>query len=508
MAYTSIVDYLKSQGQDSSYSNRQKIATQLGIQNYTGTAEQNIQMLNTLQKKAATPTATPTPAPVVNNDVIKDKVVNGTNPTNTDGLLGLRSAAEGLGLNVGWSSEAGPTIGGQKVDTTGLQNINGSWMGTPEQIRAIVNQYAGVNQSSGTGYGSLPSTYKGQYDDEKKALIDKILNYQPFSYDPDNDPSYQAYADMYRREGERSYQNTMGDIAATSGDGMPSSWAVSAASQARNNYAQQLTDMIPALENQAYNRYLGGMDILRGNLNTMEGVGASDYAKYRDTVTDYENNRNYNRGVFESDRNYNRGVLESDRAFNYQASRDQVLDEQWLKQFDANEQQRIIENALQSRQISVSEANAALNRAQFNYQKEQDTLNRTNSQPPTAGQLDAYNQIVSGLSKDPSGSLSYINRLGKDFYTDLIGENLYNQLLAEAQSGFKDTLPQSSFGDNDYYKRALDMMNATEDQYDQYSNKIGTKPKYKPEDVIAYINGLPISKERKDDIADALGLPK
>lgn len=45
----SIVDYLTSTGQDSSFGARTKLAQQYGIQNYTGTAAQNTQLLNTLR---------------------------------------------------------------------------------------------------------------------------------------------------------------------------------------------------------------------------------------------------------------------------------------------------------------------------------------------------------------------------------------------------------------------------------------------------------------------------
>lgn len=46
---SSIVDYLKLAGQDNSYNNRAKLAQQQGIQNYTGTAQQNTQLLKTLR---------------------------------------------------------------------------------------------------------------------------------------------------------------------------------------------------------------------------------------------------------------------------------------------------------------------------------------------------------------------------------------------------------------------------------------------------------------------------
>lgn len=46
---SSIVDYLKSIGQDSSFANRKKLAAANGISNYTGTASQNTQLLNKLR---------------------------------------------------------------------------------------------------------------------------------------------------------------------------------------------------------------------------------------------------------------------------------------------------------------------------------------------------------------------------------------------------------------------------------------------------------------------------
>lgn len=49
----SIVDYLKSIGQDSSFSNRKKLAQANGISNYTGTAAQNTKLLNILRSSGS-----------------------------------------------------------------------------------------------------------------------------------------------------------------------------------------------------------------------------------------------------------------------------------------------------------------------------------------------------------------------------------------------------------------------------------------------------------------------
>ena len=70
-SYVSFVEALKSIGVDSSYDNRKRIAAINGISNYSGTAEQNTQLLNLLKKGKLIksnsggddPTPTPTPTP-------------------------------------------------------------------------------------------------------------------------------------------------------------------------------------------------------------------------------------------------------------------------------------------------------------------------------------------------------------------------------------------------------------------------------------------------------------
>jgi LysM repeat protein len=62
----SIVDYLKSVGQPSDFTSRATLAAQKGITNYTGTADQNTQLLGMLRKGGGQPTATlPTTAPTL-----------------------------------------------------------------------------------------------------------------------------------------------------------------------------------------------------------------------------------------------------------------------------------------------------------------------------------------------------------------------------------------------------------------------------------------------------------
>ncbi|MEA1855670.1 hypothetical protein MKX67_00895 [Cytobacillus sp. FSL W7-1323] len=54
---SSIVDYLKSKGINSSFNNRKKLASQHGIKNYSGTPAQNLTLLEKMKKKGTTQTS-------------------------------------------------------------------------------------------------------------------------------------------------------------------------------------------------------------------------------------------------------------------------------------------------------------------------------------------------------------------------------------------------------------------------------------------------------------------
>ncbi len=76
-----------------------------------------------------------------------------------------------------------------------------------------------------------------------------------WKYDYENDPTWNAYKKVYREEGRRAAADTLATASAATG-GVPSSYAVTASQQARNNYAGKLTELLPTLEQNAYQRYI------------------------------------------------------------------------------------------------------------------------------------------------------------------------------------------------------------------------------------------------------------
>lgn len=190
--------------------------------------------------------------------------------------------------------------------------------GTKEWLHKQNVDYAsqlgsGVTFDPATGYWSgsadtpiklqqLPS-YDSQYSSQIDALLNAILNREEFSYDHTTDPSYLAYEQQYKRLGDRAREDTLGDIASLNG-GYASSWAASAASQAQNDYNQQLSNIIPTLYDAAYNRYMDDYNKDVTNLGLVMGVDDTYYNRYRDTVADSQWQQQFDKSNEQWDKEY------------------------------------------------------------------------------------------------------------------------------------------------------------------------------------------------------------
>lgn len=135
-------------------------------------------------------------------------------------------------------------------------------------------------------------TYENRYQQKQQELLDAALNRDPFSWSKETDPQYGSYKKTYLREGERATANALAQASAASG-GRPSSYAVSAATQAGDYYATKLSDVIPTLYQQAYERYLKDYQMKLSDLNAVNQQEQLDYAKYLDRLNQFNTDRNF-----------------------------------------------------------------------------------------------------------------------------------------------------------------------------------------------------------------------
>ena len=179
-----------------------------------------------------------------------------------------------------------------------------------------------------------PAAYTSKYGTQITGLADAIANRKGFSYDYTKDALYQNYKDQYQRQAQLGMQNATAQAAALSG-GYGNSYAATAGNLAYQENMSALNNIIPSLYEAAYNRYQTDLDNQRSDLSMYQGLDESDYAKDRDKVGDWQDDRNYYANRY--DAAYNNDFN------NYTAN---VSNQQWkYEQQNGNSQWRQQQNA-------------------------------------------------------------------------------------------------------------------------------------------------------------------
>lgn len=157
---------------------------------------------------------------------------------------------------------------------------------------------------------SKPGAYQSRWDDELTSLYDQIRNRKKFSYDMGTDPLYQQYREQYQRLGRLAMQDTMGQAAALTG-GYGSTYGEQVGQQAYNAYLQNLNDVVPQLQQQAYQRYQDEGTDLYNQYSLVKGREDTDYGRYRDTVSDYYSDLSDARSAYNSERSLDQSQWET-----------------------------------------------------------------------------------------------------------------------------------------------------------------------------------------------------
>lgn len=187
---------------------------------------------------------------------------------------------------------------------------------------------AGQNQPSFDFDMSSKPTYNDNgMNDRINAMLDKILNRDAFSYSAATDPLYQQYASMYEREGTRAMNDAMAAAAATAG-GM-NTYAMTAANQANNYHMAQLGDKVPELYQLAYEMYLKDIDNQVRDLGLLQDMDDTQYGRYRDTMSDWYNDRDFSYGMYLDD------VAKDqwNKTFNHGVAQDALAQGNWEAEF-------------------------------------------------------------------------------------------------------------------------------------------------------------------------------
>ena len=131
----------------------------------------------------------------------------------------------------------------------------------------------------------------------------QIQNPGTYNYEFNGDNLFKQYADMYTQQGKQAAMNAMGNAAALTG-GYGNSYGQMAANQAYDQYLQQLYDRGLELRDRDYQVWQDELANQYNQYNLMANADQTDYGRYRDTVSDWQADRDYATGRYDTERNY------------------------------------------------------------------------------------------------------------------------------------------------------------------------------------------------------------
>lgn len=119
--------------------------------------------------------------------------------------------------------------------------------------------------------------YGGSYDEQIRETANQIQNRPAFRYDLDGDALYQQYKDRYTQNAKLGMKDAMGQAASLTG-GYGSSYAQGVGQQRYDETMRGLTDMIPTLEQSAYQRWRDRGTDLRDQFSTLNSLASTEQA--------------------------------------------------------------------------------------------------------------------------------------------------------------------------------------------------------------------------------------
>lgn len=165
---------------------------------------------------------------------------------------------------------------------------------------------------------SKPGAYTSQYNDRINDLIDRISG-RKFQYDAANDSAYQLMKENYMNLGRQAAADTAGQAAALTG-GYGNSYGTVAANQAYQGYLNQLNDRIPELQQMALAQYQQEGADLQNQYNMLSDRDVAAYQKYRDSISDFQNDRSYYDAALNNLRSMNQNVWGQNETNRYNAN--------------------------------------------------------------------------------------------------------------------------------------------------------------------------------------------
>lgn len=530
MAYTgnSIVDYLKSTGADSSYAARKKKAAELGISNYTGTAAQNTQMLNTLRNSSNPNAGTVAPAQTVTpTQTAADKKVSDLEsqwgPLSPGYAEAIRSGTEADYLkNVDKLVANTPVSQNNSSSSLDLSGLSGINFNVSPTATSYTDPYADkINAALDKILGYTPTTYVDPYSDKMDAALDKILNYDLDSpYDVTTDPMYNPMKTQYEQAGQTAFNNQVGRLATLTG-GRPSTAAVGTATAAQNQYANDFAaNVLPTLVSQEMTRRQNTFNSLAQQLEALQGLSNTGYNRSRDLTEDTNanmlNQLDALTGLSGTSYNRYRDTVSDTGMANGQYTQSGKINQQAIEQ---NEQTRLANEAATIAAANYDNIQAYIDKLPANdplrpylqAERQKKIANEAAAKSEAAAQQ--YQDAMDMWVKSGKASAEVAAILGlpegaktADYDIDLIQAATSRMNAETTQKNSEDNSAENSLSTSQYLSTIKNRLAATDSIGTDSDGKSVTVPRYTRTQFEEWLASLPLDDKTYDEIVNALDL--
>ncbi len=247
-----------------------------------------------------------------------------------------------------------------------------------------------------------PDEFVSKYTPQIDNILNTINTRAAFDVNQDQNYKmlYDTMAEQYKINAERAMRDTMANASSLSG-GYGNSYAGTVAQQAYDNQMNQLNSRNLELMNMAYGMY---QDQLANDYNKLGAFNQQDnidYGRYRDTVGDYQLDRNYYADRYNNEYSMDYGQFR-DRV-NQDNINQQLQFDYYQNQYGETQDQLAQENLLKQMAYQEKKDKEDLDRwlQEFDYKKAQDALAQANYEEEKA-----YNRAMAQMVSAGGGGSS------------------------------------------------------------------------------------------------------
>lgn len=247
-------------------------------------------------------------------------------------------ANQKLGIKNAVSSSDGYVSVGDSMIRANVSSNGNAYVPRSEMEKALAEYELGIDYKSER---DIYNDWQNNYGAKILYAINE-LTADEWSYNPQEDPAYLAYADMYKREGERAFKDAYGNAIANTA-GMTNSGALTQGAQSMGYYMDKLSDKIPELMKDDYERYAKERQVRIDALDRLIKLGTSSYGYESEANNKYlerlgeANDAKYTQKLDADKAEINNRLIESEIFNNYINSELGLIDMEYLpRQYESN----------------------------------------------------------------------------------------------------------------------------------------------------------------------------